>query len=183
MDVQQVPEVVVKERLLSMRYFVIGLFILGFSNARAQDNLQELLDTYNTNNIPYITVEELLNPNKKTILLDARARDEYEVSHLKNAIHVGFKSFNIDAVENIITDKDSPIVVYCSLGVRSEVIANELVQAGYSNVKNLYGGIFEWKNKKNHIFNINEQPTDSIHAYSRSWGKWLNFGIKVYSKN
>jgi len=33
--------------------------------------------------------------------------------------------------------------VYCSLGIRSEVIAKKLKKAGYTNVFNLYGGIFE----------------------------------------
>ena len=77
-------------------------------------------------------------------------------------------------------NKNSKIVVYCSLGVRSEDVAEKLKKAGYSNVYNLYGGIFEWKNNDLEVLNLNEKPTDSIHIYSKAWSKWLKKGVKVY---
>lgn len=76
--------------------------------------------------------------------------------------------------------KDAQIAVYCSLGIRSETIAIKLKKAGYSNVTNLYGGIFEWKNNDLPIVNRNEIPTDSIHAFSKEWGVWIQKGTKVY---
>jgi len=51
---------------------------------------------------------------------------------------------------------------------------------GFTNVRNLYGGIFEWVNEGGEIRNSKNQPTDSVHTYSKSWSIWLEKGIKVY---
>ena len=110
-------------------------------------------------------------------LLDARAREEYEVSHLQNARWVGYEDFEIGAVADL--PKETPLLVYCSIGYRSEKISQKLEAAGYSKVVNLYGGIFEWMNRGYPLFREGEE-TDRIHAYSRLWGIWLNRGEKVY---
>ncbi|MEN8818965.1 MAG: rhodanese-like domain-containing protein, partial [Polaribacter sp.] len=52
--------------------------------------------------------------------------------------------------------------------------------AGYTNVLNLYGGIFEWKNKGNLVFDSNGNATEKIHVFSKEWSKWLLKGKKVY---
>ena len=114
------------------------------------------------------------------IILDSRELNEYKTSHLKNAIHVGYDNFNIDSLQKKIPNKDSRIVVYCSVGIRSESIADSLKLAGYSQVKNLFGGIFEWKNHNFPVYNIEEKETDSVHTFSKTWSKWLKKGVKVY---
>jgi len=144
----------------------------------SQNNLSKLLKKYNTENVPYISVKEV--DTTKAIFLDARESKEFEVSHLKNAICVGYDNFNLESVEKQFPNKNQEIVVYCSLGIRSEVVAQKLIDAGYTNVKNLYGGIFKWKNENHSVYNINEIETDSIHAFSKEWSKWLKKGIKIY---
>ena len=157
----------------------MGLFSFSFLGF-GQQNLEDLLKAHNTNAVPYITVEELAMPKTKAIVLDARELAEYKVSHLKDAVHVGFNTFNIDTISKKLTDKNQAIVVYCSLGIRSEDIASQLKNAGYTNVQNLYGGIFEWKNKNFEVYNSEEHVTDSVHAFSKAWSKWLLIGTKVY---
>ncbi len=152
------------------------LSIVGFS----QETLSELLTIQNTKGIPYITVQELAMPKTKAIILDARELEEYNVSHIKKAIFVGYNSFQIDLIKNKLSNKNETIVVYCSLGIRSETIANRLKKAGYNNVFNLYGGIFEWKNNNFKIYNSEGKETDNIHAFSKEWSKWLLKGNKVY---
>lgn len=154
----------------------IGISVSGF----AQKKLSKLLKQQNTESIPYISVEGLQNESKNIILLDSREEKEFKTSHLKNAIYVGYDFFNLDSVQSKLKNKNSKIVVYCSLGVRSEDVAEKLKKAGYSNVYNLYGGIFEWKNNDLEVLNLNEKPTDSIHIYSKAWSKWLKKGVKVY---
>nr|WP_321226950.1 rhodanese-like domain-containing protein [uncultured Psychroserpens sp.] len=153
--------------------------ILSFSLS-AQDSLDDLLKQNNKNSVPYISVQELAMPKTEAIILDAREPSEYEVSHLKNAIFVGYDHFSLEQTMLQLKDKDQTIVVYCSLGIRSETIANHLKKAGYTNVKNLYGGIFEWKNKDFEVYNSEELKTDSIHAFSEHWSKYLLKGTKVY---
>lgn len=154
----------------------IGISVSGF----AQKKLSKLLKQQNTESIPYISVEAVQNESEDIILLDSREEKEFKTSHLKNAIYVGYDFFNLDSVQSKLKNKNSKIVVYCSLGVRSEDVAEKLKKAGYSNVYNLYGGIFEWKNNDLEVLNSNEKPTDSIHTYSKAWSKWLKKGVKVY---
>ena len=116
------------------------------------------------------------------VLLDTREKKEYQVSHIKGALHAGYKNFNLQKVSKTIKNKDAQIIVYCSLGVRSEDIAEILQRAGYTNIQNLYGGIFNWKNNNLPLVNTQQKQTDSIHVYSKQWGKWLTKGIKVTNK-
>ncbi len=147
----------------------------------AQDSLKELLDQYNDESVPYITVNELKNIQEEVILLDAREKDEYNVSHIPNAVYVGYNHFDMQAIADQNIEKNTKIVVYCSLGVRSEDISEKLTQAGYSQVFNLYGGIFEWKNNDFIVVNSDEAVTENVHACSKLWSKWLQKGKKVYS--
>ncbi len=112
------------------------------------------------------------------VLLDTREKEEYEVSHLPNAIFSGYKDFNIDALKEL--SKADTIVVYCSVGYRSERIGEKLQKMGYSNVYNLYGGIFEWKNSGKSVMDVNGQKTEKVHTYNKKWSQWLTRGEKIY---
>lgn len=163
-----------------MRLLFLYIVCLFSTTSFSQENLSELLKKHNTKQVPYISVEQLAMPKINLVILDAREFHEYKVSHLKDAIFVGYTGFELDSLVKQLPNKNQDIVVYCSLGIRSEVIANKLKKAGYTNVKNLYGGIFEWKNKNFSIYNAQEKETDSIHAFSKDWSKWLKNGIRVY---
>jgi len=159
---------------------LVVLFLLISSTLFSQEKLDKLLKNFNQENIPYISVEELAMPKTDAIILDARELKEFEVSHIKGAIFVGYDDFNIDKTVAQLTNKETKIVVYCSLGIRSENIANKLKDKGYENIFNLYGGIFEWKNSGFEVVDINEKPTEKVHAFNKNWGKWLTKGEKVY---
>lgn len=143
--------------------------------------MHRTLRKYNKQSIPYIKVDALHGMHH-VMTLDARQKEEYDVSHLKNALWVGFKTFDPEAVSAKIVDKDTEIVVYCSIGVRSENIGEKLREAGYTNVKNLYGGIFEWKNEGHPVYDADGNETEKVHAFSKHWGKLLKKGEKVYGK-
>ena len=149
---------------------------LGFS----QGSISDVLKKHNSESIPYISVEELAIAKTDVILLDAREVSEYKISHLQGAIHVGYDDFDVTTVTNNITDKSSKIVVYCSLGIRSEEIAEDLKKEGYTNIYNLFGGIFEWKNNDLEVYNDQDEPTENVHAFSKKWSQWLLKGIKIY---
>ena len=127
--------------------------------------------------VPEISVDSLKEINGAALLLDAREIVEFNVSHLINAKWVGYKTFSLDSLQNI--DKHLPIIVYCSVGYRSEKITEKLINAGFTNVQNLYGGIFEWKNKIFDVYN-DSGVTNNVHPYNNTWGLWLKNGNKVY---
>lgn len=135
-----------------------------------------MLKSLLSHSVPEITVEKARN-EKNVLFLDAREPAEYAVSHLQNAIFTGYDHFSMPAVAQIA--KDTPIIVYCSVGYRSEKIAEKLISAGFTNVSNLYGGIFEWVNEDQPVFD-DQGTTRKVHAYNRTWGIWLKKGKKVY---
>lgn len=158
-------------------------FLISFLitiNSFSQENLEQLLKKYNTETIPYISVTNLQEISNDVILLDARELKEFKTSHLKNARFVGYEKFKLKKTIKTLPNKDAKIVVYCSLGVRSEDVAEKLKKAGYTNVLNLYGGIFEWKNNNNTVFNSEEKETEKIHTCTQEWSKWLLKGEKIY---
>ena len=138
------------------------------------------LKTLLSHSVPEVTVSQVKTMND-VLLLDAREWKEYQVSHLKNAKFVGYDEFDLDKLKLI--NKNKKIVLYCSVGYRSEKIADKLKQAGYTNVSNLYGGIFEWVNQGNVVVDEKGTATKNIHAYNKTWGVWLNKGVKVYDSN
>lgn len=146
----------------------------------SQNSLDKLLKKYNTESVPYISVDSLKNISNDFVLLDAREKNEFKTSHLENAVFVGYDKFNLKKTIKKLPNKNAEIVVYCSLGVRSEDVAEQLKKAGYTNVLNLYGGIFEWKNLNQKVYNSKGIETEKVHAFSKEWSKWLLKGEKVY---
>lgn len=157
------------------------LICLFFNGVFSQKTIESTLEKFNSNSVSYISINELKS-SKDLILLDTRNKEEYKVSKIKGAIWVGHKKFSIDSLIKIFPNKNTPIVVYCSIGVRSEDIGEKLVETGYSNVRNLYGGIFEWKNQGNPVFNSQNDRTEKVHAFSKHWGKLLTNAEKIYTK-
>ena len=130
--------------------------------------------------VPVVEAKELkeaMDKGQKIQILDTRQPSEYEVSHLPNARFVNYDKFTDADVEGL--DKDAPVVVYCTVGYRSERIGEKLQKLGFTNVLNLYGGIFEWVNQGNGVINQSGQNTKDVHTYNKNWAKWLSKGNKV----
>jgi len=113
------------------------------------------------------------------IRLDTRSWEEYAVSHLPGARWIGDTAFQSARVRDL--PRDRRVLVYCSVGVRSERIGTQLQALGFDSVYNLAGGLFEWHNQGFALENAYGQPTDSIHGYAPSWGVWIQGGTVVYA--
>jgi rhodanese-related sulfurtransferase len=137
-----------------------------------------MLEGLYSHSVQLITVDSYKQVQNGVVVLDTRARGEYDVSHLKNARWVGYEAFQPSSVSDIPTD--TPVVVHCSVGARSEEIGEKLQELGYQRVYNLYGGIFEWMNRGYPVYKNDSTPTHEIHPYSSSWGIWLQRGETVY---
>ena len=136
-----------------------------------------MLKTLLSHSVPEISVDSLALIIADVQLVDTREQDEFDISHLEGAIFSGYDDYDSTIVDRLDTDK--PVIVYCSIGYRSEKIAERLIEAGFTDVYNLYGGLFEWMNQGYEIID-DSGPTDSVHAYCRAWGIWLKEGEKVY---
>ena len=115
-----------------------------------------------------ITTSELAalpSAAKQPVLLDVREEPEYLLSHIPGA-----QRFTSTASFTLL-DKTQPIVVYCSVGVRSAEIAKKLSDSGYSNVRNLRGSLFMWANENRPL---QGQSNNTVHQYNKRWGQLLN---------
>lgn len=161
--------------------FLLLVSSFAFNSALAQKVLSKSYDKMLKHRLSH-TVKEVsvcdITDETKYIFVDAREKKEYNVSHIKDAVWCGYDDFDISRLKEI--SKEKKIVVYCSVGYRSEKIAEKLIEAGYKDVSNLYGGIFEWKNEGRKVYDNAGNSTEKIHAYNYIWGKWVTSGEKVY---
>ena len=115
--------------------------------------------------------EWLTHSDAKPLLLDARTEEEFAVSHLQGAKLAASEEEALKAIGTL--DKDSPIVVYCSVGYRSSALATRLIELGYDHVQNLEGSLFEWANEGRPIYS-DSSKTDVVHPYDKVWGQLLH---------
>ena len=141
---------------------------------------RQLLRTLYRHTVPTVPAATLAGELELTaapLLLDVRTPAEFRVSHLAGAQFVNFDS--VATAQFAGLDREQPVVVYCSVGVRSERLGERLHALGFRHVRNLYGGLFEWVNEGHPVVNAHG-PTTNVHPYSALWSPWLKRGRKVY---
>lgn len=122
--------------------------------------------------VPVMSVGELAKSQSEVLVFDTRKKEEYEVSHIKDARYLGYKDFDVSRLKGI--PKNTKIVLYCSIGYRSEKIGKKLKKLGYTQVYNLFGSIFEWMNQGYTVVDNEGQPTKKVHTYNKKWSKWVD---------
>ncbi|WP_080241542.1 rhodanese-like domain-containing protein [Spirosoma rigui] len=165
---------------MKLFWIVLGSLLAAGSSGMAQTTSKAygaMLEAMYRKSVPLVTVDEL-KKMPDVVLLDTRTKEEYNVSHLPNAYWVGYDDFDLKRLPAI--QKQANVVLYCSVGYRSERVGEKLLAAGYRRVHNLYGSLFEWVNQGNPVVDNQGKPTQRVHAYSRLWGVWLKRGDKVY---
>ncbi|UJR78626.1 rhodanese-like domain-containing protein [Sandaracinus amylolyticus] len=107
----------------------------------------------------WISTEELareLESESPPLVIDVRSEDEIAVSTIPGARRMGA----------LPSDRD--VVVYCSVGARSAVIAER-----FPNARNLRGGIFAWANESRPLVRDGAR-TNEVHRYDSLWGMLLS---------
>ena len=92
-----------------------------------------------------ITAEEaktIMDTEQGYVILDTRTREEYDQGHIPGAVQISHDEIT-EKAEEVLTDKDQLILVYCRSGRRSKIAAEALVELGYTNIKE-FGGIIDW---------------------------------------
>jgi len=85
--------------------------------------------------------KRLLASTKNVFLLDVRTPEEFRQARLQGAVLIP-----INEVERRLGEvpKNRPVLVYCAVGSRSNLVADYLAQRGYPQVYNLADGIVGW---------------------------------------
>ena len=79
----------------------------------------------------------------KPLVLDVRTLREYKRGHLKNSVLIPVQELQKRIVE-LSTYKSDPILIYCATGNRSTVASKILIDAGFTEIRNLRHGIVGW---------------------------------------
>lgn len=113
--------------------FLISLTLFIFSSC----------NSYSYQQISQKQAREIMNTETDYIILDVRTVTEFSEGHIENAINIDHEEINLKA-EELLTDKEKLILVYCRSGRRSKIAAQALTEMGYINVKE-FGGIIDWE--------------------------------------
>ncbi len=73
------------------------------------------------------------------LLLDVREEEDYHAGHIPGSTFVSLQAIPTPVLQTV-SDKDTPLFVYCYRGNRSRYAVSILKEAGYTNVTNI-GGI------------------------------------------
>ncbi|MFT5700505.1 MAG: rhodanese-related sulfurtransferase [Desulforhopalus sp.] len=125
-----------------------------------------------------ITTDSLktqIQSRKDLTIIDVRSSEEYKISHLPRAI-------NLTDEKKLKRPKNTTIIVYCSVGIRSAHFSKKLEEEGYTRVFNLRGSIFEWANK-GYPLKRGEQNVTVVHPYNKKWGQLLDASFHAYEAN
>ena len=93
-------------------------------------------------NITAAEAKQIMDTEEGYIILDVRTQEEYDQGHIPGAILISHEEI-AEKAEDVLTDKEQLILVYCRSGRRSKIAAEALVELGYTNIKE-FGGIIDW---------------------------------------
>ncbi len=133
--------------------------------------------------VPSVSTDALAawleDPSRRPpVLLDARQPAEYAVSHLPGARRVD-PDASADQLLATLGGADAgrPVVVYCSVGVRSAGVAARLAAAGVDDVRNLEGSVFRWANEGRPLVR-DGRAVQHVHPYNAVWGRLLRADLR-----
>lgn len=135
---------------------------LVISNDRQKEIIYKKFKEYESSFPLAVNLEphEVKNIERITFI-DVREPREYKVSMLKNAISK--KEFLLRK-EDFRGDR---LIVYCTIGYRSGIFTQELMEDGFE-AYNLLGGVLLWSHYGYDFFR-NDLKTNTVHIYSPEW--------------
>jgi rhodanese-related sulfurtransferase len=126
-------------------WFLFVLLLVLFSGCIGQNSTsQSSSEQLNPSKITRAELAELIQ-EEDMLLIDVRTEGEYDQGHLPGAIVIPYDEFDLRYSE-ILEYKDREVVLYCHVGGMGDYAGRVLLKNGFTNVKNLEGGIYGWIN-------------------------------------
>jgi len=114
---------------------VMGLLITGSALSGGKPELFQRLA---------VTQAAELAKQTGTVILDVRTPQEYAQGRLPSAVLLPVDELS-HRLGELPKNKNTPVLVYCATGRRSQVAAQFLTEQGYSAIHELKGGITAWQ--------------------------------------
>ena len=99
-------------------------------------------------------------------LVDVRERHEWDAGHLPGALFAP-KSRLEDAIEAVVPDRSTPVILYCGVGQRSLFAGRTLLTLGYEDVASMAGGIEQWAREGREVVDPGGLTDAQRRRYSR----------------
>jgi rhodanese-related sulfurtransferase len=74
------------------------------------------------------------------VVLDVRDKEEFEAGHIEEATHLSRGTLEM-RIADVVPDKATPIICYCTGGNRGALAADTLQNLGYRSVSSIQGGL------------------------------------------
>jgi len=162
------------------------------------ENYDEYLASLYRDTVPVIEPEEAgvrIASESDTVVLDVRSDPERSVSFIAGSEFFNFEDFDLELFLSL--SRDTPVILYCAVGYRSERIGEKFISAGFTDVVHVYGGIIEWRNRGlplepgsasdggegNGTGSDTGDATDPdppVHGREPKWGRWVDDGNVTY---
>jgi adenylyltransferase/sulfurtransferase len=116
-----------------------------------------------------VSVEEahqLLQKKEPVVLLDIREKEEVAMGYIKGSTFLPQGLLN-EKAENLLPDKDVPVVIYCAGGIRSLAATKLMKEKGYAHVFSMAKGIEGWKAAGYEVVSDSQLTPDQLSRYSR----------------
>jgi len=116
-----------------------------------------------------ISVEEThqrLQKKEPVVILDIREKEEIALGYIEGATFLP-QGLLSEKVENLLPDKDAPVVIYCAGGIRSLAAARLMKEKGYTHVFSMAKGIKGWTAAGHGVVSDSELTPDQLNRYSR----------------
>ena len=127
------------KKLLALALLPIMIVLFASCTQAEKENTPETTDYLN---ISAQEAKKIMDSETGYVILDVRTEEEFAEGHIPGAILI--PDYEIEAkAEQILTDKNQLILVYCRSGRRSKIASEALVSLGYTNIRE-FGGIIDW---------------------------------------
>jgi rhodanese-related sulfurtransferase len=118
------------------------LFVVIFASCAPQPQAEGPVEPYE--DISVETLADMMEERPESFLL-INTHVPYEGDILGTDLSIPYNEIPA-YLDQLSTDKDAEIVLYCRSDKMSRSAAEDLAQLGYTNLKNLDGGFVAWRN-------------------------------------
>jgi rhodanese-related sulfurtransferase len=110
------------------------------------------------------------------VVIDTRPEEEFNVSHMRGAVRLeNAAQVNEWLLSQNKNKEETKIVLYCSVGYRSSIVAQQLSQEyGWTKAYNLRGSLFQWISDGHSAVNAQGQDVCYCHPFDEEYGIFLD---------
>lgn len=93
--------------------------------------------------VSFAQAKRLLDTLPEKVMLDVREEEEYITGHAVDAVLLPVGQISDETALDAIPSLDTPVLVYCRSGMRSNLAAHKLEELGYTEIYDI-GGLVGW---------------------------------------